>query len=780
MPDNEWKWPPAFLELAELFELDLEPFENPKRNTVAYWAKANVAAQFAVANTLRTIGATGQNPPPEEFAPWDVVTDTASRIADGVSDVAETAGDAAEAMWTAADGVVKIAGFGAAVVAAAGNVAAAATDVVEAGTELVGNLADQLIPDQLPGLSDVGECIGESGDDALLGAVVGGTFGGICGLNGGQQFLKDVAEAGGTIVTGKPITEAPSVLFNPDSGGMAIIRKLIEDPDGVPVGVEILSPVAQGGLLAMAGAITGGVAGGAVGTMACLLHRAYVGNQVPVVAHDRDGIAVSSYWRSRPSVDSVAGSLAAYDGVTFADRDEVEEFNKKENAMGVKMSFGDHPEDTPTGMLTDVVFDELVKLNHRTDDGRLIRDTGFGVRDLPLAFSAMFTTQHGPGEAPIVGVLDEVNIHDNGIVSGRGWLMDDPVARRAGRFMKANALRGNSVELSAEEVEIDLDEDSMKVMVDFVKSKLTATTAVANPAMDSATVRLGDPDFDFGSSEPEEASMAASLGSFTDLAPAVFTTTIDAVEEQVLETSPVEWFSHDPVDEPHPVHVDEDGRVTGYLATWGTQHLGAEGVRLTPPKSQTDYAYFRVGEVLTSGGLISTGPLVLGGDHADLRLGWRDAIDFYAATSEAWADVAIGEDEHGIWIAGMVRPGVPDEVIHAGRASALSGDWRRIGGNLELVAALSVNTPGFPIPAPTAYAVGGPQTALCSAGVLKPELNADLNERGYLMDPQDLEDLAAAGRFVRRFEARELASQIGDGKTLVQIADDLAEAIRRT
>jgi hypothetical protein len=29
-------------------------------------------------------------------------------------------------------------------------------------------------------------------------------------------------------------------------------------------------------------------------------------------------------------------------------------------------------------------------------------------------------------------------------------------------------------------------------------------------------------------------------------------------------------------------------------------------------------------------------------------------------------------------------------------ASDVSGDWRRIGGNLELVAVLAVNVPGFP------------------------------------------------------------------------------------
>lgn len=32
-----------------------------------------------------------------------------------------------------------------------------------------------------------------------------------------------------------------------------------------------------------------------------------------------------------------------------------------------------------------------------------------------------------------------------------------------------------------------------------------------------------------------------------------------------------------------------------------------------------------------------------------------------------------------------------------GTSAPLSGDWRRHGGNLELVAALTVNTPGYPV-----------------------------------------------------------------------------------
>jgi hypothetical protein len=87
------------------------------------------------------------------------------------------------------------------------------------------------------------------------------------------------------------------------------------------------------------------------------------------------------------------------------------------------------------------------------------------------------------------------------------------------------------------------------------------------------------------------------------------------------------------------------------------------------------------------------------------------------------ADVVAGEDEHGIWLAGGLRPSVSAEQVRELRGASLSGDWRSIGGNLELVAALAVNVPGFPVPRVQAgLAASGVQTALVAAGV---ELDSD-------------------------------------------------------
>jgi hypothetical protein len=84
----------------------------------------------------------------------------------------------------------------------------------------------------------------------------------------------------------------------------------------------------------------------------------------------------------------------------------------------------------------------------------------------------------------------------------------------------------------------------------------------------------------------------------------------------------------------------------------------------------------------------------------------------YDNTATIVADVRAGQDEHGQWIAGAMRPGVTEEQIRAMRAQAVSGDWRSLGGSLDLVAALSVPVPGFPI----AVVADGQQVAMVASG----------------------------------------------------------------
>lgn len=173
----------------------------------------------------------------------------------------------------------------------------------------------------------------------------------------------------------------------------------------------------------------------------------------------------------------------------------------------------------------------------------------------------------------------------------------------------------------------------------------------------------------------------------------------DALVASATGTStPVAAFKDPKLDGPTPLTIDASGRVYGHLAAWGTCHIGFKDMCVTPPNSKSDYAYFHNGTVVTDEGPIRTGKITLGGGHADTRLGFQAAAEHYDDAGAAVADVRAGEDAYGIWVSGMVRPGLEPQRLAQLAAAPLSGDWRRIGKGMELVAALAVNTPGFPIP----------------------------------------------------------------------------------
>lgn len=202
---------------------------------------------------------------------------------------------------------------------------------------------------------------------------------------------------------------------------------------------------------------------------------------------------------------------------------------------------------------------------------------------------------------------------------------------------------------------------------------------------------------------------------------------------------PDEWFEHPQLNGPTPIRVSEDGRVFGHVASWDTEHIGMPmGTR--PPRSRTNYAYFKTGEILTSSGsLVPVGQLTLAGGHASLSATAAEAARHYDDTQSAIADVTVGEDPYGIWVSGALRPNATPEQIRSLRASAPSGDWRMINGRLEMVAVCQVNVPGFPIP--RALAAGGSRLALVAAGSI-PLLAQVLAEQEFEERLQRLEMLA--------------------------------------
>lgn len=177
---------------------------------------------------------------------------------------------------------------------------------------------------------------------------------------------------------------------------------------------------------------------------------------------------------------------------------------------------------------------------------------------------------------------------------------------------------------------------------------------------------------------------------------------------------PGDWFTDPKFRQLSPLVIDNDGHVHGHIASWKQSHIGMGG-SVRAPKSRSEYAFFQTGALETdTGKMVNVGQITLAGGHAALDASVAEAVAHYDNTKSAVMDVAVGEDRHGIWVAGSLRPDVDEGSLRSIRASSVSGDWRPINGNLELVAVCAVNVPGFPIP--RARVASGEPIALVAAG----------------------------------------------------------------
>jgi hypothetical protein len=234
---------------------------------------------------------------------------------------------------------------------------------------------------------------------------------------------------------------------------------------------------------------------------------------------------------------------------------------------------------------------------------------------------------------------------------------------------------------------------------------------------------------------------------------------------------PKDWFEDPKLDGPTPLHIGDDGRVYGHVAAWGTCHVGIGDSCTIAPKSRTDYAYFHTGEMVTAdGGRIPVGRLTYGGGHAAPNLGFRAAAEHYDRTSNLGALVRAGEDQHGIWVAGAVVPEADDAAVRVMRATPLSGDWRRVGGNLEMVAALHVNTAGFPIPRVLTAGAGDEQISLVAAGALPQIDDEELTASGGPLDTDALGRAIARGMLAEQQEQAARAARAAEWTELVAAA----------
>jgi hypothetical protein len=251
------------------------------------------------------------------------------------------------------------------------------------------------------------------------------------------------------------------------------------------------------------------------------------------------------------------------------------------------------------------------------------------------------------------------------------------------------------------------------------------------------------------------AASAAGIGWNADSNALVLDGT-SALTAGIAPAAPPEaWFDEPEAADPTPLTVTEEGHVFGHIALWGTCHTGLPGCR-TPPKSTDDYRSFHLGVVQTAEGVgVPVGKITMATGHASLQLAARPALAHYDDTGAAVADVRAVDGRHGIWVSGAIRPDADAAQVRALRASPISGDWRKIDGQLRMVAALAVNVPGFPVPRQALAASLENEetgeyatTALVAAGVLTVERAQEAARqlaglRGRLHYRRDMEALRA-------------------------------------
>jgi hypothetical protein len=162
-----------------------------------------------------------------------------------------------------------------------------------------------------------------------------------------------------------------------------------------------------------------------------------------------------------------------------------------------------------------------------------------------------------------------------------------------------------------------------------------------------------------------------------------------------LSDTPAEWFNTPEPDQPQPLTIGVDGRVTGHLALWNQCHTGFSECVQAPRGDSFDN--FHVGAVETDSGTVAVGKIVYSTKHADLGMVAATASRHYDDNGHVGAYVRAVNGRHGIWLSGVTRPGLDQEGLVTMRANPPSGDWRSIGNKLSLIAALAVPIPGFPV-----------------------------------------------------------------------------------
>ena len=381
-----------------------------------------------------------------------------------------------------------------------------------------------------------------------------------------------------------------------------------------------------------------------------------------------------------------------------------------------------------------------------TGDGRLIEDGALRWDDLPIPLRVAFKDVGGHDGAEVCGRIETVERRDGGDIYATGTF-DLGSATGTEAFRQVSEQMSNGVSIDTDDVtfrimakadmpeadvadsEDDSDTDpegrvkvaamsSSDELTVIESARLRAATLVAVPAFATARIYAAGqaPSTSETSERDENVDSEAELARSAGADPL----SRDSLTAAAIPTAPPgAWFKDPQLTGPTALVVEDDGRVYGHIAAWGTCHIGQIGKCVEPPTSPSNYAYFRTGALQTAEGTsVAVGHLTMGTGHAGPRDSANAAAEHYDNTGTVFADVAAGEDAYGIWVAGSLRPGITAEQVRVARSAPISGDWRTIRGSLELVGALAVNVPGFPVPRPQGLLASGEVKSLQASGVV--------------------------------------------------------------
>jgi 8-oxo-dGTP pyrophosphatase MutT (NUDIX family) len=284
----------------------------------------------------------------------------------------------------------------------------------------------------------------------------------------------------------------------------------------------------------------------------------------------------------------------------------------------------------------------------------------------------------------------------------------------------------------------------------------------------------------------EDDTQLAAMPADCKPCQAVAITASAAGDPAVLVASATGWrppaaFFDEPVmDAPRAITVDPaTGQISGLLAVWGTCHVGFRDRCITPPRSRSGYGFFHTAPLPTDGGVLDVGLITMDTGHAALDLTASSTVSHYDNTGTQAAVVRAGENEFGIWVAGVTLPFVSAEERLRLSLASFSGDWRQIRGGAELVAALAVNTPGFPMPA-RRTGTDNTEYALVAAGFIPPAPAPDqtpattgVTNVTASVDPQAVADLVLAAldkRDARRARYTTATAALGQVKAAATAA----------